>query len=197
MPPAPKQQRPPSVKGQRDAAATRARLLDAATVEFAEHGLAGARVDRIAAAAEANKQLIYAYFGNKRQLFDAVIEGRVAELLETVPFTAEDLPGYAVRLRAFNRAHPELMRLVLWHTLECPGELLALEFTSDSNAKKIAAIRAAQDAGAITAGTSAPALLLEVIALIHGDILSGGSEAAEVALDDDALAAAVRRLVAP
>lgn len=188
---------PPAPKQQRDAAATRARLLDAAIVEFAEHGLAGARVDRIAAAAEANKQLIYAYFGNKRQLFDAVIEGRVAELLETVPFTAEDLPGYAVRLRGFNRAHPELMRLVLWHTLECPGELLELEFTSDSNAKKIAALQAAQDAGTVTAATPAPTLLLEVLALVHGDILTGGSEAVEVMLDDDALAAAVRRLTAP
>ena len=45
----------------------------------------------------------------------------------------------------------------------------------------------ASSARASSAGTSAPALLLEVIALIHGDILSGGSEAAEVALDDDAL----------
>ena len=52
-----------------DSAATRARLLDAAHSEFAERGLAGARVDRIAAAAQANKQAIYAYFGSKEQLF--------------------------------------------------------------------------------------------------------------------------------
>ncbi|KXO97912.1 TetR/AcrR family transcriptional regulator [Tsukamurella pseudospumae] len=180
----------------RDADATRARLLDAATVEFAEHGLAGARVDRIAAGAEANKQLIYAYFGNKRSLFDAVIEFRVADLLETVPFTAEDLPGYAVRLRAFNRAHPELLRLVLWHTLECPGELLELEFTSGSNATKIAALQAAQNAGKVTAATPATVLLIEVLSLIHGDLLTGGSAVAE-AVDDDALAAAVAKLTAP
>lgn len=48
-----------------DSAATRARLLDAAHAEFAERGLAGARVDRIAAAAQANKQAIYAYFGSR------------------------------------------------------------------------------------------------------------------------------------
>lgn len=197
MPPAARGQRPPAVKGQRDAAATRARLLDAATVEFADHGLAGARVDRIAAAAGANKQLIYAYFGGKRQLFDAVIEFRVADLLEAVPFTADDLPGYAVRLRAFNREHPELMRLVLWHTLECPGELVELEFTSGSNAKKIAALQAAQDAGTVTAATPAPTLLVEVLALVHGDVLTGGSEVAAAALDDEALAAAVRKLIAP
>ncbi|MCU1609211.1 MAG: TetR family transcriptional regulator, partial [Pseudonocardiales bacterium] len=39
----------------------RARLLDAAFAEFAQHGLAGARVDRIAEAAQANKGLIYVY----------------------------------------------------------------------------------------------------------------------------------------
>jgi AcrR family transcriptional regulator len=44
----------------RDSAATKERLLAAATDEFAAHGIAGARVDRIAAAARANKQLIYA-----------------------------------------------------------------------------------------------------------------------------------------
>jgi AcrR family transcriptional regulator len=48
----------------------RARLLDAAFEEFAQHGLAGARVDRIAEAAQANKGLIYVYYGNKEQLFD-------------------------------------------------------------------------------------------------------------------------------
>jgi AcrR family transcriptional regulator len=57
----------------RDSAATKERLLEAATAEFAAHGIAGARVDRIAAAARANKQLIYAYFGSKEQLFDAVL----------------------------------------------------------------------------------------------------------------------------
>ncbi|WP_369431813.1 TetR/AcrR family transcriptional regulator [Tsukamurella strandjordii] len=188
---------PPAAKQQRDAAATKARLLDAATTEFAEYGLAGARVDRIAAAAEANKQLIYAYFGNKRQLFDAVIEFRVADLLETVPFTADDLPGYAVRLRGFNRSHPELMRLVLWHTLECPGELVQLESTAGSNVKKIEALAAAQKAGKVTAAVPAPTLLIEILALIHGDILTGGSDAAAVAIDDAALAAAVEKLAAP
>ena len=57
----------------RDAEATKARLLAAATAEFAAYGVAGARVDRIAGAAQANKQLIYAYFGSKDDLFDAVL----------------------------------------------------------------------------------------------------------------------------
>lgn len=80
-----------------DSQATRARLLDAAFAEFAEHGLAGARVDRVAAAAGANKRMIYVYFGNKEQLFDRVVERCLAEGAEAVPFDVADLPGYAGR----------------------------------------------------------------------------------------------------
>ena len=56
----------------RDAQATRRRLLDAACAEFAQYGMAGARVERIAEAAGSNKAQIYHYFGGKAQLFDAV-----------------------------------------------------------------------------------------------------------------------------
>lgn len=53
--------------------ATKRRILDAATLEFAEHGYAGARVNHIATAACANKQLIYRYFGGKQGLYEAVL----------------------------------------------------------------------------------------------------------------------------
>lgn len=58
----------------RDADATRERILRAAGTEFARHGLDGARIDRIAAAATTNKRLIYAYIGNKTALWLAVLE---------------------------------------------------------------------------------------------------------------------------
>ncbi len=79
----------------RDSGATKARLLDAAFAEFAAHGISGARVDRIAEAANANKRLIYVYFGNKEQLFDTVIEQALTQGAEAVPFDAENLPDYA------------------------------------------------------------------------------------------------------
>ena len=44
---------------------SRDRILRAGAEEFAAHGMKGARVDRIAAAARANKERIYHYFGNK------------------------------------------------------------------------------------------------------------------------------------
>ena len=61
----------------RDAQATRRRIVAAATVEFAEHGIAGARVDRIARAAATNKAQLYSYFGNKDALFDAIFARHV------------------------------------------------------------------------------------------------------------------------
>ena len=58
----------------RDAAATRARILEAAKQEFARLGLGGARVDEIAERASANKRMIYHYFGSKEDLFQTVLE---------------------------------------------------------------------------------------------------------------------------
>jgi TetR/AcrR family transcriptional regulator len=58
----------------RDPAATRHKLLAAARREFAKSGLAGARVDEIAARAGVNKQLVYHYFGDKDALYLAVLE---------------------------------------------------------------------------------------------------------------------------
>ena len=57
----------------RDADATKARILAAAKQEFAENGLGGARVDVIADSANANKRMIYHYFGNKEELFRTVL----------------------------------------------------------------------------------------------------------------------------
>ncbi|MFB9263965.1 TetR family transcriptional regulator [Bradyrhizobium erythrophlei] len=58
----------------RDPVATRKKLLTAARREFAQNGLAGARVDEIAARAGVNKQLVYHYFGDKDALYLAVLE---------------------------------------------------------------------------------------------------------------------------
>jgi AcrR family transcriptional regulator len=96
------------------------RLLEAAAAEFSEYGLAGARVARISTRAKANKQLIYAYFGDKDRLFDAVVQDRSAELNEIVPLDPYDLPGWVVGLFDYIVANPVLMRLAVWQELERP-----------------------------------------------------------------------------
>ncbi|MFI6350016.1 TetR family transcriptional regulator [Streptomyces sp. NPDC050560] len=149
----------------RDSRATKARLLKAATGEFAAHGIAGARVDRIAESAGCNKNLIYVHFGSKEGLFDAVFAVAVGELLTTVPIDADDLPGYAGALHDFYRAHPEHMRLARWHSLERPGAAALLPVVVESGAAKLKAIAAAQADGRVDAGLPPHALLALLLSL--------------------------------
>ena len=74
--------RDPANRGasRRDPERNRGRILAAALDEFARYGLGGARVDRIAARAGANKRMLYYYFGNKEDLFLAVLESRYAHI---------------------------------------------------------------------------------------------------------------------
>jgi AcrR family transcriptional regulator len=104
----------------RTSAPTRARLITAAIAEFADHGLAGARVDRIVAAAAVNKRAIYDYFGNKEGLFDAALISAISDLNEAVPLRPDDLPGYAAELFDYLLAHPGAVRMIAWRRLERP-----------------------------------------------------------------------------
>ncbi|MFF3950786.1 TetR family transcriptional regulator [Streptomyces sp. NPDC001902] len=141
-----------------DSSATRARLLDAAFDEFVSVGFAGARVDRIAAAASANKQAIYAYYGSKDALFDAVLTDRLTVLADMVPFTPGDLPGYTSALFDALTADPGLLRLTQWKALERPG---ASQLERDAHVTKAAEIAEAYGAS-LEAGMDV--LMLVVVA---------------------------------
>ncbi len=106
-----------------DSAATKERILVAAATEFAAYGVSGARVDRIAANASANKRAIYDYYGDKKTLFAAVLERLMTDLAEAVPPGDDvDLGAYAGTLFDYHRAHPEAMRLLQWEALEMGDE---------------------------------------------------------------------------
>lgn len=101
------------------AAATRQRILDAALTEFALNGLAGARVDEIAARSGANKRMLYAHFGSKEELWLTVLErAYAAKRAEERALEVEHLePVEAMsRLVRFNlrytAAHPEFVALL-------------------------------------------------------------------------------------
>jgi AcrR family transcriptional regulator len=121
----------------------------AATAEFAERGIAGARVDRIASAAQANKRAIYDYFGDKEGLFDAVMNALVERIVDAVPMDASDLPGYAGHLFTYAVEHPELLRLVTWARLERRLGPVANARSAQSYSDRLAAIEAAQRHGQI------------------------------------------------
>jgi AcrR family transcriptional regulator len=148
-----------------DATATKKRLLDAAYDEFAQFGLAGARVDRIGAAAKANKRLIYVHFGVKEELFDVVVARTMAQLVEAVPFTAGDLAGYAGALFDYLLDNPKTLRLNIWAQLERP-EPTAAEI--DQYREKVAAVAAAQG-GRKLAWDADP---VDVLALVLGLVVA-------------------------
>jgi AcrR family transcriptional regulator len=145
-----------------DAQATRQRLLTAAAAEFAERGIAGARVDRIAAAAQANKAQIYHYFGSKDDLFDAVFDELVTATVRDSPLDPDDLPGYAAGLFDRYEAHPEIARLATWYRLERSSTRPPHILRAATGKDKVARIRAAQKAGRLPT-TFAPDDLLALV----------------------------------
>ena len=103
----------------RDPERTRARILDAARVEFARRGLAGARVDQITARAGSNKRMIYYYFGNKEALFLAALESAYADIRkaeQSLKLTDLEPAEGMRRLVRFTweyyLAHPEFITLL-------------------------------------------------------------------------------------
>ena len=181
----------------RDAAATRQRILDHATAEFARYGIAGARVDRIAAAAGSNKAMIYAYFASKGKLFDAVFDAVVVRNVTDVPIDATDLPEYAARLAEQYSRYPEVVRLMAWDRLERDGEGARLPVVVAARAHKVEAVRKAQEAGLIGRHFP-PAMLLELIyaiAMMRFDALASESELPAPDLRRRAIKEAVVRLI--
>lgn len=105
---------------------TKARILAAAEHIFSEKGPAGARVDEIALAANINKRMLYAYFGNKEALYEAVLEQVYLKLgqceafvtsasreIDVVEAIRQIIPAY-FRFLSENRAY---IRMVMWENL--------------------------------------------------------------------------------
>ncbi|MFI1390573.1 TetR family transcriptional regulator [Streptomyces griseoaurantiacus] len=133
-------------------AATYRRILDAATEEFARHGIAGARIERIVATARTNKAQLYAYFGDKERLFDAIFLGSLERITDVVPIEADDLPGWAVRLYDEYLRRPDLIRLATWTRLERRPAGHLVETHEQYDDRKLAAIAEAQAAGRVRPG---------------------------------------------
>lgn len=119
---------------------TKALLLKAATAEFSERGLAGARIDRIAAAAGVNKERIYQYFGKKDELFDAVLAAELVRVVTEVPLEGEGpaaLGDYAGRLFDRHSLDGILPRLQFWEGLERGDYVVNREVRASHCAAKI------------------------------------------------------------
>lgn len=103
----------------RNSEQSRRAILAAAAAEFANEGIAGARIDAIASAAGVNKALLYYYFRDKENLYGAALEHTFRGLLEELVHILDtDRPvGYKVlayALTHFNyvASHPHYRRMV-------------------------------------------------------------------------------------
>jgi AcrR family transcriptional regulator len=160
-------------------------------------------VDRIAAAAGANKRLIYDYFGDKDALFDAVLDRFTEDAVGAVPIDAEDLPAYAGLLFDYHSDHPDLLRLVTWARLEGRTTPSAQAQRRASYRSRAAAIEDAQRKGAVTSALSASQLLdmIESLAIgwtaaARGVLVTTRQLKTERAGQRKAISEAVRRIVA-
>lgn len=135
---------------------TRDRVIAAAIDEFAEHGFAGARIDRIAAAAKASKERLYAWFGDKAALYALVVELDIARNTASVPFDATDLPGFSRQFYLDLVNSPTTLRLLEWSQVETHApKVLGSETGTQTTLDRIAKIDAAQKAGTLSSRFSA------------------------------------------
>jgi AcrR family transcriptional regulator len=96
----------------------RGEILAAARAEFAQYGLAGARIDRIARAASASKERLYAHFGDKETLFRDVVATDGAEFFRAVELRPVAVPEFVGGIFDLAQNRPEHDRMITWARLE-------------------------------------------------------------------------------
>ncbi|HEY6868711.1 MAG TPA: TetR/AcrR family transcriptional regulator [Novosphingobium sp.] len=121
-------------------------IIDIATQEFVEKGLAGARIDEIAG--RSTKRKIYYYFEGKDELYRAVLERayrRVRESERTVDLASGTAPEALRRLIEhdvrYHSQHPELVRLVMNENIHRAEHLKQITDLPGANAAVIETLR--------------------------------------------------------
>ncbi|CPV84224.1 TetR/AcrR family transcriptional regulator [Mycobacteroides abscessus] len=184
--------------------ATYDRIMAAAKAEFTEHGLAGARLNRIAINANASKERLYSYFESKERLFEAVVAQWISDAPYQVPLSAEDVPGYVAGLFDNIVADPQGARLQRWIELEAPDGMFDNHLLRRIFQAKLDEVRRGQQCGLIDPAWDPKSLLMLLIDIAYSMAASGfsidrivGEPLSERTLADrrNAAAEAARRLV--
>jgi TetR/AcrR family transcriptional regulator len=168
--------RPPKVI--RNPEASRARILDAARIEFVSHGLSGGRVDRIAEQSGVNKNLIYHYFGSKDALYLTVLERIYADLrAQQQDQDLRGLPPVEGMKRLVSNtfdhfvATPDLIRLMSIENIHYAEHLKSSASTKSLYGGLLDTIRIllkrGQDEGAFRANVDAVDLYLSISGLAY------------------------------
>ena len=149
----PKSSRAPDRPLRRDAERNRQRILEAASVVFAERGLRGSH-DDIARAAGVGVGTVYRRFPDKEQLIDALFEARVEEIAEIARAAVADadpwgaLVGFLIRSQELQNADRGLNEIVLGGARGAARATAARSLIAPLVAR---VLRRAKDAGAVRA----------------------------------------------
>jgi len=129
-------------------------IIEVATHEFSEKGLAGARIDVIAEAMRTSKRMIYYYFGSKEGLYVRVLEEayrRIREIeagLHLQDLAPEDalrrLVGFTVD---YQLANPDFIRLVMTENIHRGEYLAQSKLIQKLNVPAIEAVRSVYERG--------------------------------------------------
>lgn len=140
--PSPATDKPPRRSRAESREAAIDRIVDIATQEFVEKGLAGARIDEIAG--HTTKRKIYYYFGSKDELYRAVLERayrRVRESEDQVDIVSGSAADALRRLIEhdvrYHARHPELVRLVMNENIHHAEHLKQIEGVTTGNRRVI------------------------------------------------------------
>jgi AcrR family transcriptional regulator len=145
----------PTETRQQDAEETRNNILEVAAREFADKGLAGARIDEIAEKTASSKRMIYYYFGGKDELYRAVLERSYGQIrareddanFETLP-ADRALIAQIEHTFDYHVEHPEFVRLVMNENIHHGAHIGHVEGLKERNKSVIASLKAIIDKGA-------------------------------------------------
>ncbi len=133
---------------------TRKNILEIAAREFADKGLAGARIDEIAEKTASSKRMIYYYFGGKDELYRAVLERSYGQIraLEAEASFETLAAGDALRAQVehtfdYHAQHPEFVRLVMNENIHHGVHIAHVPGLKERNASVIASLKAILDKG--------------------------------------------------
>jgi AcrR family transcriptional regulator len=143
----PRDAAPVAEERQRNADRSQSTILAAARDEFSEHGLGGARMDRIAERAGLNKRLIYYYFEDKDRLFQAVLEQAYRHIrdeerrLNLLALKPADAVRRLVEFTwNYYLAHPEFLSLLNSENLQAARHLEKSQRAREMNSPLIATL---------------------------------------------------------
>lgn len=156
----------PADRPARDPERTRARILAAALAEFASEGFAGARVDAIAAAAGVNKRMLYHYYGNKDDLYAAVLQDRLERRGATMARAPDDPMKTVELFQREVRDDRDWVRFLMWEALEHTDRPLIGEEARQCKCADAVAMMQRMQANGFLPGADPAHLALSMMAMI-------------------------------